>query len=108
LGLSGLIKPTYTFIQNIDNPFVTETLIKKMMATMQPNCYVNPAFEGKKGHPVFISPPIVQDILYDKSKKPTLKHYLKGYHSLIIEQSTNDTLKNINSLADYNNYINEN
>lgn len=105
LGLSKLNDPMYAFIQNVDNPFITDSLIQQMMAIIQPDCYVNPVFKGQKGHPVLLSHPIIMDILGDKPIMPTLKDYLINYTPIALERGNNATLRNINTMNDYNKYF---
>src|ERR1035437_7996379 len=79
LAASEMKDVDYCFIQNVDNPFLTEKTIYKLWVNRNENGYTTPVFKGKGGHPVLISNAIIKNILSLYSYDKTLKEVLDGF-----------------------------
>ncbi len=99
LGLKKLVNQP-TFIQNVDNPFVTVELIQKLIPILQPNTYVSPYYNGIGGHPILISNEIANQLKDCDSDIP-LNLFLANYEQIKMEQNNSGILVNINTLDDY-------
>ncbi|MBI9069395.1 MAG: NTP transferase domain-containing protein [Salinivirgaceae bacterium] len=94
------------FIQNIDNPFVTQNLLKTLSQQLLENSFVNPSYKGKGGHPILLDKNVAQAILSSKSE--TLKEALSDFHKIKVEVADANILVNINSKEDYREYFGSN
>lgn len=105
LGLKET-KSKYIFIQNIDHPFITKSLLINMINKCAPNAYVKPIFNNKGGHPVLIHCSIKNDILkHTHFLSSKLNVILKKYSLIPIEIKSEKILANINSPSDYLKYF---
>src|ERR1035438_3645734 len=95
----------YCFIQNVDNPFLTEKTIYKLWTNRNETGYTTPVFKDKGGHPVLISNTIIKSILSNESDNKTLKEALSGFNKKTVETDDERILININTQADYEKYI---
>ena len=94
LGLKEVNSDWY-FIQNIDNPFITTTLL---------NQFIQPIFKKQKGHPILISEKVKQRILNKKDYNLTLRDILSEFEKQQIEVNDESVLININTPEDYKKY----
>ncbi len=92
------------FIQNIDNPFTTSLLLRKMIEVLQPETYVIPVCRNKHGHPVLVSPEIMEK-LASQPDDANLREFLSAFCNIGIECDDKKILANINSRKDFTNYF---
>ncbi len=104
-GLSNS-RSEYTYIQNIDNPFVTASLLKKMQEFKGRNSYVVPTFQGKGGHPILIHQSIKEQILSIQSPRYNIKNILIKFNRINCSASSEKILLNINTPHEYYQYFN--
>lgn len=107
LGLSTLIDYDKCFIQNIDNPFVSPQLIKKMVPLIKSNSYVSPTFNHKGGHPVLLSKSICKQLLQINDRTSTLRDILGKFRKIVM-QADELVLININTMEEYLRYFSDN
>jgi molybdenum cofactor cytidylyltransferase len=105
LGLQNLIKTSSCYIQNADNPFVTEGLLASMKERIKPDSYVVPTYQGKGGHPILIGTEIIKSLLLLDDADIDLKEPLKTFKKVEVETTDMNILVNINSQEDYHNYF---
>jgi CTP:molybdopterin cytidylyltransferase MocA len=100
-GVQHLKPASHCFFQNIDNPFTSESLLQLMINLKDEADVIIPVFNKKSGHPVLISPSVMEEII--KSQDPELKInvFLKRFEIKKIETSDQNILVNINSPEDY-------
>jgi len=103
LGLQAL-KQCPCFIQNIDNPFVDEPLVNRMMSDLGDDNYVVPEFEGKPGHPVLLSENIV-NYLSLLNKEANLREELNNFQKTSLEWNDPGILANVNTQEEYREYF---
>jgi molybdenum cofactor cytidylyltransferase len=105
LGLQNIYDNTACYIQNTDNPFVTEELLVSMNKQIKPDSYVVPMYEGKGGHPILIGTDIIKSLLLLDDSDIDLKEYLKAFKKTEVETTDMNILVNINSQEDYYKYF---
>lgn len=100
LAIENMYEYNYCFIQNIDNPFVSDKLIFEMQNNIGHNNYLVPNFEGKNGHPALISPEVIKQI--SKTDYNTvIKDVLNTFEKKVIQTYDKTILYNINTVEDY-------
>ncbi|MEI6764930.1 MAG: NTP transferase domain-containing protein [Bacteroidota bacterium] len=95
------------FIQDGDNPFVTESLLSMLYQQYIPDGWVVPAFEGRGGHPVLIGTEAVNKIMSIETYETTLKDELRGLKKIIVPTEDPSIRYNINTIEDYNKHFGE-
>lgn len=102
---AGLVNETsaeFCFIQNIDNPFISSTVINTLWNNKSVESSVIPVFKGKGGHPVLIPSKIINTLKTSKPENSTLKDILDMFPRTYVETNEKDILLNINTPEDYN------
>ena len=103
LGLKEVNSDWY-FIQNIDNPFITTTLLNQFINCKKNKDIIQPIFKKQKGHPILISEKVKQRILNKKDYNLTLRDILSEFEKQQIEVNDESVLININTPEDYKKY----
>jgi len=78
LGLQNTPAGHSCFIQNVDNPFADDGLLKEMRNVIMPDSYVVPVFGGSGGHPVLLRSRVA-DELRKKDDIPILRDALQEF-----------------------------
>ncbi|MGD0711673.1 MAG: NTP transferase domain-containing protein [Bacteroidales bacterium] len=105
LGLQNIYANTACYIQNTDNPFVTEELLGLMDNLTKPDTYVVPVYKGKGGHPILVGAEIIKSLLLLDNTDYDLRELLNAYKKTETETTDMNILVNINSKEDYHNYF---
>ncbi len=105
LGLSEADEQNFMFIQNADNPFIDNSLLKKMYSKRNIERYVIPVYNDKSGHPVLIGKKIIQRLKSEKNINSNLRDILHGFEKVCIQVKNNKVLANINSMTEYRKYF---
>lgn len=105
LGLQNIYDNTACYIQNTDNPFVTEELLGLMDNLTEPDTYIVPVYKGKGGHPILIGSEIIKHLLSLDDADHDLKVLLNSFKKREVETEDKNILVNINSQEDYHNYF---
>lgn len=96
----------YCFLQNIDNPFVNQDVLKAIFENKNENSFTTPIFNFKGGHPILISKNIAC-YLHEKSKNDSnLKTELNNFNRIKIKVDDEKILANINTKEIYEKYFN--
>lgn len=101
LGCERVAADSHVFVTNVDNPFVNQQTLKKLWANKSTADYVCPAFERKGGHPILISPKVVEAISNERNNQINLKEFLNRFSKQYIDVDDRHVLTNINTLSDY-------
>jgi len=107
LGLAEMNKSKGCFIQNIDNPFVSSRLLKKMIPLIKTDSYVSPTFNKRGGHPILISKSICDTISTNDDSSITLRDKLEKF-TRIVMPANEQVLININTVEEYTKYFSKN
>ena len=106
LGVQSLIANVPVFIHNVDNPFVNQEILDKLLLNREKADYIIPECKGRGGHPILISNNIVNNIATIEENKVHLKEFLNQYTKLKIPVKDDKVLVNINTLDEYKRYFN--
>lgn len=101
IGIEKMLSFNFCFIQNIDNPTISEKLIGDMIQFRSNKDYVSPVYNGKSGHPVLVSKKIVQHLNRLRDENFNLRNILAGYSRQTVEVNSSDILANVNTVEDY-------
>lgn len=101
LGAKLLLHTKPTFISNIDNPFVTNSLLNSLAKHYRDADYINPIYKGKGGHPFLISEKVIADLINEKLDQIHMKEFLVRYSKMSVEVDDEKILLNINTNEDY-------
>jgi CTP:molybdopterin cytidylyltransferase MocA len=94
--------PGYScFFQNIDNPLTTIELLDELIIHKDEADAIIPTFQKKSGHPVLISPLVVQKINAGCNYELRVDAFLKQFTEMRIDTLDHRILININSKEDY-------
>ncbi len=105
LGLSTSPDAQYCFIQNIDNPFITEDLINSLYNVRDFADYISPEFNNKGGHPILITRRVIKKISLLTGYRNTLNEILLMFSRYKIITDDPNCLLNINYPSDYEKYF---
>jgi len=100
LGLEKVPKGYACFIQNVDNPYTDAGLIRRMLSVLQPNSYVVPVNADKGGHPVLLSPHIIEHMLTG-SEWSDFRKVLSAFPKIQLPWEDDRIHCNINTPEDY-------
>jgi len=92
-------------VSNIDNPFVTTKILSTIINNSKDADYASPSFNGKGGHPFFISEKVIVDLKSEKEDQVHLKEFLNKYSRKFIEVDDERVLLNINTMEEYKRYF---
>ena len=97
----------FYFIQNIDNPFISASLLNRMIGISDKGNYVVPVFNNKKGHPVLLDKSIKKHILSCESGNGNLRLLLNGFNKIELAWRDEGILANINTQLEYEKYFSQ-
>ena len=100
-GIQYMQEGNYCFFQNIDNPFTTVKLLQDLISQKDHADVVIPVFKNKGGHPVLLSPMILQELMKGKGSDLRIDQYLTKFRKRRIDTSDEWILVNINSINEY-------
>jgi len=95
----------FCFIQNADNPFVTENLLSHMCRRIKQDAYVVPVFKNEKGHPIVICKKIMNHCSKLNGNDFNLREELHKFEEISLEWNQKNILANINTEDEYQKYF---
>jgi molybdenum cofactor cytidylyltransferase len=101
-GIDRISGSDYCFIHNVDNPFVDQEIIERILAKRNPASWCSPVFRDKGGHPVLLPGCICKEIAKVEDLNSTLMDVLALYPKVKVEASHDGILRNINTPEEYN------
>jgi molybdenum cofactor cytidylyltransferase len=99
------VKNNFSFIQNVDCPFINKELLEQMAERSEANTYVVPDFRGRRGHPVIISNEIRKHLLSLPGTDHNLRNELKRFKGTCLPWKDSGILANINTPDEYAKYF---
>ena len=102
LGLNALKNKQFCFIQNVDNPFVSQKLLQLLFADKNHFSYNVPYYKDKGGHPILINEQIINSILNTFENDLNLKNVLSPFNKNKISVDDETIFYNINNKQEYN------
>ena len=100
-GIKQLKPGNSCFFQNIDNPFTSEALLQKLILHNNETDVIIPVFQNKSGHPVLISPSVIEVIVKMLDSDLRIDLFLKKFEIKKIVTLDPNILVNINSPEDF-------
>ncbi len=100
-GLKQLQTGNSCFFQNIDNPFTSGELLKKLILYKDQADVIIPSYQGRAGHPVLISQSVAQEILLAEDSDLRIDVFLKKFKIKKVTTTERSISANINSREDY-------
>ncbi len=100
-GLEKIKDYSFCFIQNCDNPFVSEELILQLIQNFQRDHVVIPEYNGLKGHPILLCQNIIKRLIQMENINLKLNKISNGYKSKIVQVADGSILLNINTIEEY-------
>lgn len=91
----------YSFISNIDNPFIDQTLLAQIFKNRNAGDFIVPSFKGRGGHPILLNSKIKQKIKSEKQNDLNLRIFLSNFKKFKLEQNNEKVLLNINTKEIY-------
>ncbi len=96
LGLE-MANSEFTFIHNVDNPFIEYNILKQLINNLEINGTTIPSFNGRGGHPVIINSVVKNEIVNNCHNYKRLKDVFINFPKKYIPVNSNCILKNINT-----------
>ncbi|WP_372368609.1 NTP transferase domain-containing protein [Candidatus Uabimicrobium sp. HlEnr_7] len=98
------VKSPYCFLQPIDQPFTTQSLLKKLSCNIETYDYVVPCFEKRGGHPIFLGQKVINTIS-NSSDDSNLRIILRSFLRKNIAVNNDFVLRNIDTPQQYQQYF---
>jgi molybdenum cofactor cytidylyltransferase len=95
----------FSFIQNVDNPFVSAHVIEKLYLHRAADAWCSPVYNGKGGHPVLLPQVIIKKISEIENTDYTLHDILQPFQRINIEIDSDTILRNINTPEEYEHFF---
>jgi CTP:molybdopterin cytidylyltransferase MocA len=105
-GIMMAGKSGFVFVQNIDQPFISGHLLKRMMKKEREDAYVAPVSGDRAGHPVLLGRKIMDDLLAAREEDISLRDFLSAYEMIPVKGCGEEIFVNINTPEDYLRYFN--
>ena len=106
LGLEKIEDCDFCYIQNIDNPFVNDVILRNLYFKRNINGSTVPVYNERGGHPVLIGQDVINRIRKTNGSILNFKELLSEFPCNRIEIDDESILRNINSPEDYKKYFN--
>jgi molybdenum cofactor cytidylyltransferase len=100
-GLKKLKTGNYCFLQNVDNPFTSESLLIDLISYKAEADVIVPTFQNNSGHPVLFGPGILKQILNTEGYDIRIDGFINKYKCRKVITSESSILANINSPEEY-------
>ncbi len=95
------VESSYTFIQNVDNPYAKKEILKQLYNSKKEADVVKPVHNNKGGHPVLITKQVMDYILQEKTYNINFKDVLNIFPFKKVEIQNDSILLNINTYDEY-------
>jgi CTP:molybdopterin cytidylyltransferase MocA len=101
VGLKACNSNYPVFIHNIDNPYAETKMLQDLLLKLNNSDYSYPVYKGKGGHPVLVSPKVMQSLLNEPANELNLKVFLNQFKKSTLEVEDQRVILNINTQYDY-------
>jgi len=105
LAALALNKVKPVFVSNIDNPFVSNSILDCLYNESINFDYACVAFNGRGGHPFYLSEQVINHLRSEPQDQIHLKQFLSKYPKKLVEVNDSKVLLNINNMEDYHKLI---
>jgi molybdenum cofactor cytidylyltransferase len=104
MGIEKVIPGNACFIQNIDNPYLDNVLLGKMLEMLQEESYVVPMCGERGGHPILLSPQI-SDYIRQINVWNDFREILNHFNRIQFSWEDDRILLNINTPEEYDLFV---
>ena len=101
LGLQKMTKSDFCFIQNVDNPFLTHTILNNLYRARSNEAYVVPTFGNKGGHPILLNKKTILYLSSFPDNAANLRQVLGEVPCKKVMEKDSHILVNINESDEY-------
>jgi|WetSurMetagenome_2_1015567.scaffolds.fasta_scaffold310740_2 molybdenum cofactor cytidylyltransferase len=101
LVLQEIRDDSFVYLQNIDNPFVTEKTLQSLKNEICDSDFAVPIYERQSGHPILLSAEVVTKIIQTEENNSNLRSILSSFRKREVELNDPGILININTPDDY-------
>ncbi|MCF6185145.1 MAG: NTP transferase domain-containing protein [Bacteroidales bacterium] len=100
-GVKEIKNSDCVFLQNIDNPFVSQEILEVLKENYEKGDYIIPSYENRGGHPVLISEKVINFVKNEIDFNLNMKLFLNRFKKYYIPVNNNKISANINTRSDY-------
>jgi len=104
-GIKKLSETKSCILHNVDNPYYSKDLLKKLEKLIHNNEIVIPQYQGTGGHPCLISQKVINDIIIQKQPYPKINDFFKNYKIKRFDYNIPDILFNLNTPSVYSDFL---
>lgn len=105
-GLQSYSEPLPCFVQPVDNPFVSpHEICFPIYQASSPNGYAVPVFQGRGGHPIFLSSEVVSALTSSPKDDENLRHFLQAFPRTNVAMENDLVLRNVDTPELYQKYF---
>ena len=101
MGLQKMTKSDFCFIQNVDNPFLTQNILNNLYRERSNEAYVVPTFEDKGGHPILLNRKNILFLCSFPDNTANLRQILGKMPCKKVKEQDSHILVNINESEEY-------
>ncbi|MCC6753666.1 MAG: NTP transferase domain-containing protein [Saprospiraceae bacterium] len=101
LALNSLGKAFPVFLHNVDNPVLVPNALRDMCDALEPGAFVVPVCDGVSGHPVLISPEIIDALMGFPGNDWILREALRAFRRIELNLANRAIHWNLNTPEDY-------
>ena len=105
LGLRECISDHPVFVHNVDNPAVHVDILEKMFQKKADNAWIKPVFHGKGGHPILLSPGLIQGIMTANRADIPFYKVLSVFDHKTVKVDNPAVIQNINTPQEYEDFL---
>ncbi|TAL68139.1 MAG: hypothetical protein EPN82_12145 [Bacteroidetes bacterium] len=106
LGIEKIRNCEFCYIQNIDNPFVNEVILRKLYFKRIVEGSTIPVFNEQGGHPVLLGKDVIKSISEKKELNLNFRDIVSEFPDKKVEIDDESILININTPEEYQKYFN--
>jgi len=104
-GLKEFKSIDFVFLQNIDNPFTSKDLLKKMISNIQEDSIIVPQVEKRNSHPILIPYQLIHQLLKKPKKDFDFRNFFTAAPKQFVNWDNKNIKANINTQDDYHHWI---
>lgn len=101
LGVNNLQKCNAVFIHNVDNPFVKNEVLDKLIINSGQRDVIKPVFQGKSGHPILINKNVISALHDYTGDIDNIKDFISNYLIFKCDVASSEILINIDDIEEY-------
>lgn len=105
LGVGATHTCDSVFIHNVDNPFVNDEVLDKLITHSQHGDVIKPVFQGKSGHPILIRKSVISALHDYSGDEGNIKDFISNFKPFYCEVDSPEIHINIDDANEYKKYF---